>query len=78
MDAILYTRKGCHLCDEARNVLVRHGVSVTPIDIDEHPQLRARFDYCIPVVEVDGKIRFRGRVHPRLLRRLLVNRAEAP
>jgi glutaredoxin len=78
MDAILYTRDGCHLCEHARKVLEDHGVSVTPIDIDEHPEHRARFDYCIPVVEIEGKIRFRGRVHPVLLRRFLANRAKSP
>jgi glutaredoxin len=75
MQAILYTRAGCHLCDLAREVLERHGLGVTPIDIDEHPEYRAEFDYCIPVVEIEGKIRFRGRVHPLLLRRLLAHSA---
>lgn len=42
-------------------------------DIDADPALRDRFDTCVPVVEIDGKIRFRGRVDPILLRRLLNN-----
>ena len=32
---------------------------------------RNGFNDCVPVVEIDGKIRFCGRVDPVLLRRLL-------
>ena len=49
----------------------RHGLSPTEVDIDQDPQLRERYDCCVPVVEIDGRERFRGRVDERLLRRLL-------
>lgn len=71
MEAILYTRVGCHLCDDAKEVLIRHGLLVQERDIDSDPELRAKFDVCVPVVEIDGKIRFRGRVDEILLARLL-------
>ena len=71
MHVVLYTRVGCHLCDHAREVLEAHGLVVESVDIDRDPELVARYNHCIPVVEIDGKIRFRGRVHPVLLRRLL-------
>lgn len=70
---VLYTRVGCHLCDDARRVLVEHGLAPTSVDIDADPGLRKRFDTCVPVVEIDGRIRFRGRVEPLLLRRLLTH-----
>jgi glutaredoxin len=73
MDAILYTRRGCHLCDEAREVLETHGVVVHAVDVDADAGLRDRFNECVPVVEIDGKIRFRGRVDAVLLRRLLAS-----
>lgn len=69
--AVLYTRQGCHLCEEAAQTLVDHGLRPTLIDIDADPLLRARFDTCVPVVEIDGKIRFRGRVNAVLLRRII-------
>ena len=72
---VLYTRQGCHLCDEARQILERHGVEPTSVDIDADAALRERFDECVPVVEIDGRIRFRGRVDPILLRRILSRRA---
>ena len=40
------------------------------VDIDADPALRERFDTCVPVVEIDGQVRFRGRVEPVLLRRM--------
>lgn len=69
--AILYTRRGCHLCDEARGLLEKHGLEVTEVDIDADATLRARYTDCVPVVLFDGKERFRGRVNEVLLRRLL-------
>lgn len=72
MDVVLYTRRGCHLCDEAHQLLTAHGLAPELIDVDADPELRERFNECVPVVEIDGKIRFRGRVDEVLLRRLLV------
>ena len=69
--ATLYTRQGCHLCDDARELLEKNGLDVTPVDIDAQPELQEKFDTCVPVVEIDGKVRFRGRVDEKLLRRLL-------
>ncbi len=71
---ILYTRAGCHLCDDAHARLVQHGLNPELIDIDTNPELRARYDTCVPVVMIDGKERFRGRVNEVLLRRLLTER----
>ncbi len=69
--ATLYTRKGCHLCDDALETLETYGFDVTLIDIDQDPQLVEQFCDCVPVVEIDGKIRFRGEVNEVLLLRLL-------
>jgi glutaredoxin len=72
---VLYTRAGCHLCDDARRVLEEHGLAPTCVDIDADTQLRKRFDTCVPVVEIEGRVRFRGRVQPVLLRRILTHYA---
>jgi glutaredoxin len=69
--ATLYTRHGCHLCDEALAVLQRHGLSPRLVDIDADAALRERYNACVPVVEIDGKERFRGRVNEVLLARIL-------
>lgn len=68
--ATLYTRVGCHLCDLAGETLVAAGYTVEFVDIDANPELRQAFDEQIPVVEIAGRIRFRGRIDPLLLKRL--------
>jgi glutaredoxin len=68
---VLYTRAGCQLCDDARELLARYGLRPESVDIDADAELRARYDTCVPVVEIDGVERFRGRVNEVLLRRLL-------
>jgi len=67
----VYTRAGCHLCADAGALLAKHGLTPEWIDIDTDPQLRERFNTCVPVVMIDGKVRFRGRVNEVLLNRLL-------
>jgi glutaredoxin len=70
-EVIVYSRTGCHLCDDALALLRRHGLKPSVVDIDADPQLRERYNVCVPVVVIDGRERFRGRVDERLLRRLL-------
>jgi glutaredoxin len=70
-DVILYTRRGCHLCEEAKSILARHGLLPREVDIDESLELRARYHHHVPVVVIDGIERFRGRVDELLLSRLL-------
>jgi hypothetical protein len=70
----LYTRQGCHLCDEAMAILMLYDAylpPITEIDIDRDAVLIAKFTECVPVVEIDGKIRFRGKIDEILLRRLI-------
>lgn len=69
-EVILYTRSGCHLCDAAAAALARHGLQFEVVDVDADPDLQKRYDQCVPVVVIDGKERFRGRVDELLLRRL--------
>ncbi|HMF16286.1 MAG TPA: glutaredoxin family protein [Gemmataceae bacterium] len=71
----MVTRAGCHLCDEAWQQLdaarQRHGFRLTAVDVDAGPDLVSQYGDCVPVVLVDGKVRFRGRINPVLLDRLL-------
>ena len=76
-DVVLYTRSGCCLCDQAEALLREQGLSPRAVDVDQDVDLRERYGCCVPVVEIDGKVRFRGRVDPMLLRRLLAATPEA-
>jgi glutaredoxin len=70
-DIVLYTRQGCHLCHQAEQLLASYGLRPRLVDIDDDPELRSKFDTCVPVIEIDGQIRFRGRINEVLLRRLI-------
>ena len=72
----LYSRPGCHLCDEAREVLqtLREQAPFTlhEVDIESDDALHARYLERIPVVALDGEELFDYEVDERaLLRRIL-------
>lgn len=75
LHVVLYTRRGCHLCEEAWEILQmeqkRFRFALEAVDVDDSPELAARYGEEVPVVTVDGKIRFRGGVNRVLLTRLL-------
>jgi hypothetical protein len=72
---LMYTRKGCHLCDDAWELLQRaakrHHLSLSKLDVDKDAALVERYGDCVPVVLIDGKVRFRGVVNEVLLERVL-------
>ena len=41
------------------------------MDVDADPALAKQYGECVPVVTIDGKVRFRGRVNAVLLERML-------
>ena len=51
---VLYSREGCHLCDDARAVLERIGHPFEEVDIETDPELHRRYLERIPVVALDG------------------------
>ena len=75
---LIYTRPGCHLCDEAKTAIGASGCndefSLDEVNIDEDPALRERYGYDIPVIFINGVKVFKHRVDPpefkRKLRRL--------
>jgi hypothetical protein len=59
-------------------LLLKHGLQPTLVDIDADPAWRERYHECVPVVEIDGKERFRGRINEVLLQRLLAAEGPSP
>jgi glutaredoxin len=55
----LYSRPGCHLCDDARAVLqrlrARFGFALDEVDITADDALHRRYLERIPVVSLDGE-----------------------
>jgi glutaredoxin len=72
---VVYSRPGCHLCDDACRLLESYGLTPEKVDISANPDLLERYGHTIPVVEFDGKVRFHGRVDRVLLERLLAGKA---
>ena len=56
---VLYGKPGCHLCDDARDVIARVcadlGEEYVEIDINTDAELVRRFSEEIPVTFVDGQ-----------------------
>lgn len=56
---IFYTKPGCHLCDEAFDLLLMLGeelvekLSIEQISILEDPELYTRYRHTIPVIAID-------------------------
>ncbi len=57
----LYTRPGCHLCDEAREAILAlreelPSFELSEVNIEQDDGLLARYLERIPVVAVDGEV----------------------
>lgn len=62
MEVVFFTRPGCHLCDDARAVLLaereRTPFELQEIDIETDAALVREYGLRIPVVVVDGEEAF--------------------
>ena len=71
----IYSRAGCHLCDEMKAIVVRVKQSIPftleEIDIAGDPDLEARYGLEIPVLMIDGKKVAKYRVSEEEVRRML-------
>jgi glutaredoxin len=60
---IVYSRKGCHLCEIVKESLTklerRGGFTWRDIDVDGDDQLRRQFTDEVPVVFIDGRKAFK-------------------
>ena len=83
---VLYGRSGCHLCDEAREVVrsvcAETGTAWAEVDIEAGPyegrDLVDELGELIPVVEVDGVQQGYWRIDPARLRRTLTRAVPRP
>lgn len=74
----LYSKPGCHLCDELRALCERLSdeffLQVTEINIETDPALEERYGQEIPVLFIDGRKAVKFRATERELRRKLQRR----
>ncbi|HUN64195.1 MAG TPA: glutaredoxin family protein [Candidatus Sulfotelmatobacter sp.] len=85
LDVTIYSRPGCHLCEEAKAVmqplLKEFGATVREVNIDKDPELAERYSWDIPVIFLGPRKAAKHRVDPRQFRRQLEEaraKAKAP
>lgn len=75
---IVYSRPGCHLCDEAKAAILSAGCgdrfTLEEINIESDDALLNKYKYDIPVVTIDGVEEFIHRVDPQEFKLRLLSR----
>jgi glutaredoxin len=75
LSVVLYTRRDCPLCDEAKSFLearqCQGEIRLSIHDVDESAEWQRQYGEWVPVVLVEGRVRFRGTIDPILWRRLI-------
>jgi len=65
---IIYSRPGCHLCDEAKKSIqdadCPDDYTLEEINIESDPELLRLYRFDIPVVTINGVEAFRHRLNP--------------
>jgi glutaredoxin len=65
-DVLVYSRKGCHLCDVVKGTLAQSqdyaDFQWREVDIDADPELRQKYNDEVPVVFIDGRKAFKYRM----------------
>jgi thiol-disulfide isomerase/thioredoxin len=78
-ELVIYSRPGCHLCDEMKAVVERvasrHRLHVAEIDISGDPALDKLYGEEIPVLLVDGRKAAKYRISEAELTRMLAGRS---
>ena len=76
-EVIVYSRKGCHLCEIVKESLVklhkRGGFNWREIDVDSNAEVRRLYNDEVPVVFINGRKAFKYRMDEQeFLRKLSV------
>jgi len=76
-EVVVYSRKGCHLCEivkETLSKLERRGLFAwREVDVDTDDELRRKFTDEVPVVFIDGRKAFKYRMDEHEFLRKLAN-----
>jgi glutaredoxin len=62
MELLLYTRRGCHLCEAVEELLVCQTPAARIVDVAGDPALEAEYGLRVPVVVIDGRVVAEGRI----------------
>ena len=80
---IIYSRPGCHLCDEAKQAIEAAECpgeyTLEEINIESDPALLSRYQYDIPVITINDVEAFRhGLTSEAFRERMLEKRGDKP
>ena len=79
---MLYSKTGCHLCDEAETLLATvartQPLTVQKVNIEASPELFEQYRYRIPVIEVAGGSVLDWPTTAERIRRAILAAASAP
>lgn len=80
MHAVLYTRRGCHLCEAAEDMLAawRPALDIQHLDVDADPDLARRYGERVPVLAVDGLVVMEGHFDEAGLVKILAGALTGP
>lgn len=70
-DLRLYSRAGCHLCEDAEAALAALGVSFERVDISSDAELERLYGWDVPVLTLGGAVIAKGVLGRERLRRAL-------
>lgn len=71
MGYVLFSRDGCHLCEEAEQLLEALGLPFERRDVDEDPRWVAQYGFRVPVLLKDERVLMEGRFDAARLTKLL-------
>lgn len=71
---LLYTRRGCHLCEAAEDMLATWHAAVEIADVDADAATAAAFGSRVPVLLRDGVVVLEGRFDERAVAELFTGR----
>lgn len=77
LEVTLYTRPGCHLCEEAKSLMApliaEFGARLLEVNIDTDPELNKLYNVDVPVIFLAGRKIAKHRVNPVQFRRQLLD-----
>jgi len=68
---VLITRQGCHLCDQALELLRSLGHQPLLADVDSEDHLHDLYDWRVPVVLLDDRVVAEGKITREQLEKVL-------
>ena len=79
-EVVVYSRKGCHLCDVVKETLAqaegKADFQWREVDIDADPELRQKYNEEVPVVFIDGRKAFKYHMDERQFLKALAGRGK--